>query len=267
MITSFKIWYNTCSDVTISERLENQEYKVINTNELTSEDQYKFGNAAVVEQGHIVAYHVSDDPDKLIQMINSGKQLTATYRKGVGKHAELGPGLYVSGIPNFWLNRSRSKWDFLDNLTDQQRESLADKLKNDKVLTGVKLDNGKIYKYITDNERNYAIRDINSWLQNKHNPILVMLAGQPFNIAFWKDEYLKTLGIDPSPTPKIVKFKLEGKFADLNNNVLNWPVISDAIRKGLDGGFSKGGWSNNAELAIWKRTAIKNYTLINSNDL
>lgn len=75
------------------------ENDVVDSRKLTSEDQRKFGNSAVVENGYLVGYHVSDDPSKPLDVINSSKKLTATYGKGRSRLAELGPGLYVSGIP------------------------------------------------------------------------------------------------------------------------------------------------------------------------
>lgn len=234
--------------------LEN-ELKVIDSNELTPEKQHLLGNAAVVEDGHLVGYHVTDNTEKIKQTLQSSKKLTATYRKGVGKYAEMGPGLYVSATPQLWLNRSTGKWDFLKTLTPEQRKRLAEAIRNDRSLKG-QMVAGRLFRNVTQNEEESANRWIDEWLNSGHDPILVMLAGQPYNIHFWKPEFLKPLGIEPSQPPKVLEVKFSGKFANLSKHVNDWPVIADYIRKGLDGGFNPGGMVAYPELCIWRKECI-----------
>lgn len=238
----------------------------MDTENLSDDDQRILGNSAVVKGNRLVGYHVTDDPKKILASIQGKSKLIATYGKGRGKYSELGPGLYLSAIPHFWVGRSTGKWNFLDNLDDNQRQALANKLLNDKTLNGEKLPDGRIFNYVASFEKESAIRTINSWLESKYSPILVGLAGQPYNIKFWKPEYLKPLGIDPSPTAKVIEFEVKGKFANLGKHVNNWSVISNAIRSGLDGAFSSGGWSTNSEFVVWKKEAILGFEVKNGDE-
>ena len=238
-----------------------QEIKVLDTANLTDEDQSRLGNAAIAGNGVVIGYHVTDNPEQVFQTIKSSKKLTATYGKK-SKYAELGPGLYLSAIPNYWMSRSVGKWDFLSKLTPQQRKLLADKIKNDSNIVGQKYkDNDgqeKIYQYISKNEKESAYRDIDLWLKTGHDPVIVGLAGQPYNIKFWQPEYLKELGIEASKPPFVVKVTCSGKFVNMDNHVGDWPFIANMIRAGYDGAFVKGGFSGNPEMVVWKKECIRN---------
>ena len=224
-------------------------------------DQRTFGNSVSVEDGFLVGWHVTDNPQKVFDALKSGKQLTASYRKGVGKYAELGPGLYVSGVPHFWMNRSTGKWNFLKGLAPDQKQKLADAIRNSRTLKGIPMGDGTTFMNVSKYEVETANRYIDQWLATDNEGIIVMLAGQPYNIPFWQPDFLKPLGIEPSPAPKKVKITFSGKFADLSNNVANWPVIADCIRKGYDGGFNPGGMVSNPELCIWRHECIRNAEL------
>lgn len=249
----FKLWL---------ESEDKKRLKIYDTSKLTSDDQWRFGNAAVVEDGYLVGYHVTDNTDKAMEILRSSKQVTATYRKGVGKYAELGPGFYVSASPQVWMGRSRGKWDFLETLSDEQMHRLADAIRQDQVLTGTKLPDGRVFQHVSANERENGLRYIDEWLKSKHHPILVFLAGQPYNIKFWEPQFLRKLGIEPSPTPKMLKVKFSGKFVDLETSY-DWHNVSNSIRAGLDGGFTKGGFSTNPELCIWRKQCIQSIELEN----
>lgn len=237
---------------------EEEAEETIDSRKLKPEDQYKLGNAAIVENGFLVGYHVTDNAEKPINTIKSNKKLTATYGKGRSKYAELGPGLYVSGIPNFWKNRSVAKWNFLNFISDQQRKKLAQRLRNDPALVGQKYGD-EIFKYVSDHERDSAERSIDLWLLSGNNEVIVQLAGQPYNIPFWKSEYLEPLGIEPAPSNPVMKVEFTGKFINLKNHVFDFAYIARCIRKGLDGGFNPGGISSNAELCIWRKECITSY--------
>ena len=52
----------------------------------------------------LVSWHVTDRPDKLAAFLKRRGRLVAAYGPK-GKHAELGPGLYL-GPPSYWRGRS-----------------------------------------------------------------------------------------------------------------------------------------------------------------
>jgi hypothetical protein len=245
---NFKLWIETKS-----------QPRVVDFTQITEDDQNVLGNSSIAGNGFAYGFHVSDDPEKMLSIKQSKVQLTGSYKPGI--HAELGPGLYVSAAPQLWMNRSRSKWDFLSTLTNQQKLALANKLRNDRVLTGTKLADGKVYQHVATFEKEYALRDIDTWLKTGHDPILLHLAGQPYNIKFYEPEYLSPLGIDPSPKKKLVKISFTGKFVNLQNHVGDWPTIKEFIRQKLDGGFNPGGFVGYPELCIWRREAITNLEL------
>lgn len=238
-----------------------EEPEVVDTTHLTDEDQNKIGNAGEVGNGVITGYHVSDNPENLMKTFNGPKKLTATYGKK-SRYAEMGPGLYLSGVPNMWMNRSNGKWDFLKTLTPDQKQALANKLMHDQVFVGKKYkDNDgseKIYNYISQHEKEMGFRDIKNWLDSGFDGMLVGLAGQPFNIRFWEPEYLRDLGIKPGQPPKIVKVTVSGKFVNMKSHIFDWPYISKMIRAGYDGGFNPGGYTGNPEMCVWRKEAIKN---------
>lgn len=229
--------------------------KIIDSTKLTQDDQRVFGNAAVVEDGFLIGYHLTDSPAKVFETMRSPKKLTATYRKGMGKYAELGPGLYVSAVPHLWANRSTGKWDFLKTLTQGQRQKLADAILDS---LKPKMIDGREWRYVSRSEEKIAKRDVNNWLSTGFDPVVTSLAGQPYNVPFWKPEFLKPLGIEPSPPPKILKVTFTGKFVNLSNHVGDWPVIAQQIRDGHDGGFNPGGIIGYPELVIWRKECIKN---------
>lgn len=243
----FRTWLESADDL-----------EVVRSSDAT---QKKFGNAAAVSGGSLVGYHVTDNPQRILDIWESGKKFTATYRKGVGKTNELGPGLYVSAAPQMWVGRSVGKWDFLKTLTPDQKQRLAAALRQDRALTGMPLDDGRVFKYVSDREAESAHRYIDEWLASGHDPILVFLAGQPYNIRFWTPEYLRPLGIEASGQPKMLKVTFNGAFVNLSRHIGDWPVIADCIRKGYDGGFNPGGMVSNPEMCIWRRECVRDIEL------
>lgn len=216
-----------------------------------------FGNAAaVIGNGLLMGYHLTDNPEQTIATIYGKKKLTATYRKGMGKYSELGPGLYVSAAPQLWIGRSTGKYDFLKNLTDPQRIQLAKAILKHPNLVGQKFPDGQVYRYVSRSEEQNARRWVSEWLRFRHNPTLTLVADQPYNIKFWSPEFLKPLGIQPAAPPKLLRVEFTGKFINLGNHVGNWPIIADAIRQGLDGGFNPGGMGY-PELCIWRKEVIR----------
>lgn len=226
---------------------ERQPPRVLDTDGMTDDDQYKLGNAAIAEPGYLWGIHVTDDPEGLAAVIKSGKKLTATYGGGRGRTAELGPGLYISAVPETWAVRSTGKFDFLKTLTSEQKQKLADAILSSRAMTG---------DYLASFEKEYVRRDVKNWLKFDEPDMLIGVSGQPYNIAFWKPEFLKSLGIEPAKQPQQVKVKARGKFVDLsdwNSNMSDWRPW---LMQGMAGAFIKGGFSGMPQLVIWDAKAI-----------
>lgn len=223
----------------------NEQPKIIDTVNVTPDDQWRLGNAAIAGEGEIYGYHVTSNPKKILDSINSPKKLTATY--GYARQNELGPGLYISAVPHFWMGRAPNKFDFLNDLTDAQKSALANAI----------LTNGSMTQpgYLSDGEKKQVQRDVQEFL-NGNSQAIIHLSGQPYNIVFWQPEFLKPLGIESSQSPTQLKVHLKGKFVSLEAHTGHVARWGQFIRQGFDGGFTKGGFSTNPELVVWRKEAI-----------
>jgi hypothetical protein len=238
------------------------EIKVIDTSTVTTDSQYLFGHSVICGAGCLIGYHVTDNAENVQTTLGGSKKITATYGAGRGRYAELGPGFYVSGYPEMWKNRSNKKWSFLDQLTPPEKQKLAQALMNEPVLVGKKYTGNdgqvQVFQYISKWEVESAQRDINNWLKTGNDAVIIGLSWQPYNIDFWKPEYLARLGIKPGGTPQVMKVVLQGRFADLSfNSHHHVTVVSKLIRSGLDGAFIKGGYIGHPQLVVWNKQAIK----------
>ena len=208
----------------------------------------QLGHAADVDDatGELVASHVTGDASKTRAMLAGSSDLTATY--GADRQAELGPGFYVSDIPQIWMSRATSKWDFLEGLDELQRVEIGRKLEKE-------IDQQRFTKYITESERDRAIRDIRGF--EKGTAAAVVLGGQPYNIAWWKPEWLKSVGVTPGTQPTSVEVRFRGKFLNLTDQ--GYPSAEEVAayrRAGYDGAYLRSGMGSTAQLAIWNRDAI-----------
>jgi hypothetical protein len=78
------------------------------------------GAALMTSECDLRGWHVTDDPAKLIEAIESGNIV-----KEEKAFQELGPGLYISAVPHVWTGRSTKKWAFLSKLDKSERRTLA----------------------------------------------------------------------------------------------------------------------------------------------
>lgn len=202
-----------------------------------------------IDKGKLVTYHVTDEPKKVERMLARGNvRLMAAYGKA-GQHSELGSGLYVSGNPDYWVNRARGKWDFLKTLS-------GDKLKLVCILIRDEIEELHKRKWLSAGEYERGIRDLGYVEQGTYDPgVLTMFAGQPYNIAFWKPEVLKPLGIEPGKKPRVVEIRIGGKLADIRKGY-DASLFRRLRRAGVAGAFTRAGMSTNPELVLWDPKAI-----------
>lgn len=241
----FKLWLEE----------DQKQFPIVDTNNPTNLDQYRLGNAGVIENGEILGWHITDNPNKILEVINGNKKLTATYGASRGRYSELGPGLYISAVPHMWEVRSSNKWDFIKDLTDKQRSILANYVRNHKNMT----EKG----YLSTNEKERMLKDIDNFEKDpRHDYALQFAQGQPYNIQISKPEVLQSLGINPGTQPTTLEFKLKGRFVDLSDDH-RFPVIVKFIKDGFDGAFIKGGFSGDPQICIWKKESIIDVRPIN----
>ena len=86
------------------------------------------------------------------------------------------------------------------------------------------------------------------------------MSGQPYNIRFWENEYLKDLGIENNGIPSVVAIKAKGNFVEFTDApYLTKADVDKLIASGVDGAFVGGGFVNNPELVIFNKDAIQGY--------
>jgi hypothetical protein len=209
-------------------------------------DGYLRGAAWYDEKsGLIKGIHVTDHPQNMLDTLKQGIPV------GDRQHGDLGNGFYFSAAPQIWTSRSVGKWDFLQTMTPQQKQALAMALK--KSITELPP------SYIGQHERDNANRYIDEFLTGRYDPgVLVNLAGQPYNLQFWKPEYLQSLGIQPPQQPQEIEVSVAGRFAQLEQNI--WDTQADELRaQGFDGAFTQGGFSTTPQFVVFHNAAIKQF--------
>ena len=214
-------------------------------------DQDRLGNAAWIVDGEIGGIHLTDNPDKVAQILASVQDISATY--GEERIAELGDGLYISGTPQLWTARSTGKWDFGKKLAPEQKERLAQAILNHPNMEG---------NYLASFEKEYVKRDLKSFLVTDSPEaisFIVSIAGQPVNIPFWKPEFLKPLGIEAGSQPEQVEVHAKGRFIDVGDREGDQPYLRELKKQGYDGAFNKGGFIGIPQLCIWRNRAITKF--------
>jgi hypothetical protein len=224
---------------------------VIDTRNPGPTAQHELGHAGTLRGGSIVGIHVADSIKAVRQIVKGKKSLMAGYGPR-GKHAEMGPGLYISAAPQMWVGRSPGKWDFLKTLAKPQLDKLLDAIEKE-------VKRKRADRYISEGEFEHAIRNIKYVRQGKMDTgVLVMLAGQPHNIRFWEGRFLKPLGIEQAKPPKEFEVKVQGKFAKIEGYTVVPGKTLRALRKrGVDGAFFSGGFSSVPQLVVWNSRAVK----------
>ena len=227
--------------------------------------------AAIAGDGFLFAYHVTDDPGGIMQKLKSNITLCQLNPEG-----DLGCGLYVSGVPEYWRVRSTMKWEFAKNLTRAQRQSLVNVILSD---PNYKKGGG----YLADFEVDYLTRDLKQFIETGDVNLLAGTGSQPYNVHITK-EIARKAGVPEPKEPGFIKVKLQGKFinaAGLYSNpeivnkaqawaVINRPKLLEWNKRvstqnvvnawlcsmGYCGAFTKSGFSTNPEMVIWGRKAV-----------
>jgi hypothetical protein len=231
------------------ERLEHRELRrVLDTKTLREGDDVP-GVGYADGSGALVTYHVTDNPEAVSALVARKGRLMAAYGEK-GKWSELGPGLYVSGNPHFWVGRARGKWDFLKRLTPTQTAALLTRLRSD-------LEEMHKRRWLSANEYSNAVRDLGLVDQGHYEPtVLTMMAGQPYNIKLWEPSYLAPLGIEPGRKPRVLEVRIVGKFAELGGSHPDVTLLRTLRRGGVAGAYTRAGMATNPELVIWDPKAV-----------
>lgn len=215
----------------------------------TMEDGYGISSIGTVYDGALQTFHVTDKPEKLLASLKRRANVVAAYGPK-GQHAELGPGLYMSGVPEFWLGRAHGKWSFLDDLTASQVKRLTYAIVDE---VDSQHDSGRI----TRSETSHADRILDAVRAGRHPSALLELANQPYAIQFWRPTFLSPLGIEPGRPPSIVELNVVGRFAELNRSQPPAKLLRAMRAAGLQGAFTRMSMGANAELVLWDSRAVR----------
>lgn len=216
--------------------------------------------------GTLRASHVTDDPQKVINLLRDKGDFYA-------RQGDLCGGLYVSTVPHFWEGRSQKKWDFLPNMSREDRgilyRAIYDQLV-DKFQSG----------YITQREFESAERDMAQAMTTDYWQILDIVANQPFNVNI--PRMAKDLGLATPFEPHRIRVDFVGRYLEFNTSRaieanetllklrhgklegLNRLDLCNMLKSyGWDGVFTKASMGTNPELVIWsgdKIVAFGDYT-------
>ncbi len=223
------------------------KFKVVDTALHCGEDPWDLWGAAAfcAGPGFAGSYHVADSSDRVLNALKNNVPLVTS--GDVGR--ELGPGLYLSAMPQIWVSRAGGKWAFLKGLSPEAMNRLLDALANHhhfqqkNYLTSWEIQSAKD---LIDRVRRGFYQDPCA---------LIRLVDQPYNIRFWTPGFLRPLGIEPSPPPRKVLVHFAGKFAKFDNCPYDeiLPLHADPE---LAGAFVPNGFSTMGQLVIWKNAAI-----------
>ncbi|MBD3263787.1 MAG: hypothetical protein GF375_01640, partial [Candidatus Omnitrophica bacterium] len=195
--------------------------------------------------------HVTSDPQPVLDVLAKGGDISKGRKEGLV--GDLGSsGLYFSQAPQLWTGRAYGKWEFLKSLPQAKREALADKLMKE-------LRKERDDRYITEWELETALRYIDHYVTHDYAGSIVMLAGQPYNIAFWKEEWLSPLGIEQGKPPVYVEVEAVGRFADLTGLAITPELIERLKKEGYDGAYHRGDMINLPQSVVWNTHAITKF--------
>ena len=204
--------------------------------------------------GTLRAFHVTDDPGSVIELLKSQGDFYA-------REGDLCGGLYVSAVPHFWEGRSEKKWDFLGKMSRETRGALYQEIYDrlvDQANSG----------YITTNEFASAERDMAMAMTGDYWQVLSIVANQPYNINIPK--MAKELGLATPFEPHYVQVDFVGRYLEFNTKRaiqasealllirhenlegLSRLDLCNMLKEyGWDGVFTKASMGTNPELVIW----------------
>jgi len=209
--------------------------------------------------GTLRAWHVTDDPQKVVDLLKEKGDFYA-------REGDLCGGLYVSAVPHFWEGRSNRKWEFLPKLSREARGTLYQAI-YDRLVDQIKSG------YITQSEFERASDIIAQAMTSDYWQILDIVANQPFNIDI--PRMAKTLALATPFEPQRVPVDFIGRYLEFNTKraieaneallLLRHGSMEGLTRLdlcnmlksyGWDGVFTKASMGTNPELVIWNGDKI-----------
>jgi hypothetical protein len=204
------------------------------------------------DEGRLVTFHVSDDPEAVLRGIKRRVAWIAAYG-AKGRHAELGPGLYASAVPSYWAGRATGQWDFLDRLTWDDVDCLAREV--ERILEGHRGSG-----YLTSWELERASTDVARVRSRAYETPkqaaqigLGRVVDQPYNILWHKPDFLKKCGVRAGTPPRAVRLVLRPGvlLAELRGSHPDPKLLRMLRRMGVSGAFTPFGMGSDAQVVLW----------------
>lgn len=227
------------------QQVEPKEPKIRHTlDTATADPEREYRGAGRIENGELVTYHASRNPGRVIEAVNNKEDVSAWGNE----FDDLNTGLYASDAPGYWKGRDTSRLDYLENLTPEQTEKLAQEVER-------RLDAEKSTGYMTKGEYEYGKRAVQQLRAG--NNYISTLGGQPWNIPVGSPDFIQSIGAVPTESGGLVELRLKGKFAELV--VPNLPRSEQLWlqQNGYDGAYTPPGFSSQAQLVIWNSGAVQ----------
>lgn len=156
--------------------------------------------AATPMNRRLTGYHLTDNPDEVVRRLKSDNLVA------MNPHGDLGGGLYISSVPEYWRARSREKWEFAKSLSKAQRQSLVNVILADPRYT-------KGGGYLAGFEVDRMHRDLYMFVESGDVVYLALTGDQPYNVRITA-ETTKKAGVASPREPGLVLVELSGKFID-----------------------------------------------------
>nr|BDI55130.1 MAG: hypothetical protein [uncultured archaeon] len=249
-----------------------KEY-IFDTNDFSEERRHYYEDKLIgagvpdVKNNIIKTYHLTDDPLKVIDILEKNIDLSKSRTTG-----DLGAGLYGSSVPEYWKGRSFKRLDILDELTYKQRKQLGDLIEKEHL--------DPKYLVLTSWEQERLKESVRNYIKSGKTYEVWQIFSLPYAVNLEKS--LKKVGIKPYE-PAVVEMHLKGRFYDLSyrkdeefsklcDQWINkfYPKIKYDVGykskyslylkdHSFDGAFTRCGVNSNPEIVIWNNKAIQKF--------
>lgn len=246
----------------IKKMLAVMERHTVDTAKEFIEDMRVIGGADVLPDNKLRAWHVTDNPEIVLQALRDRVDLQ--HRRPYG---DICGGLYVSGFPNTWRSRSHKKWAFMETLSPENARKLAYAIISE-------LDHDYMTRHITESEYERATNDIREyWLKQGNWQVVLTLASLPYAIDI--QALARKEGVAKPFEPETVEVIFEGRYLNWVRDVYEPSVAlaanfmhleEDQVDRtamcqtwrmlGWDGAYTKSSMGSNPELVIWNLDRI-----------
>jgi len=214
---------------------------------MSRENAPRFDSPELPTVPHLEGYHVTDDPQPVFDALRTGAPIDRG--RDTTPHDDLlASGLYFSEFPKAWMGRASNKWRFTESLDETQRTDIARAILQDSRFKGG--------WYLTESEKERAVRWLDNFTESGNAVYLQFLADQPYNFASWRSEFLEQFGAVNEKLPQVVPVLARGLFADITRARISSELIVGLKYSGFDGVFVRGSIAFVDQSVVWNNGAV-----------